>query len=207
MSQRRSAPDPRDAGSALDAPAVEPGLPAEDVSTPTDQNTDLTTPSPPESVSRLKQEDRGTWDAGPITLGPMDRATPGARPGSWLDSDQSSSQGNAAPELAMAVAEPPRLSIFQDRSPDTRAFLRFFGALCSIPAVERIAVVPEGGVVHHWVQLNNDSDEAQDAIYDALRRFQATEGVLVGSSDLHIVFADEDASAIPSDAEVIFARE
>lgn len=207
MSQRQSAPDPRDANADLDALTIEAGLSIEDRGMRADQDPDLTVAGPAESVSQLKQLDRGTRDAGPITLGPMDRATPGARPGPWLESDQISSQGKAAPEIDMAVAESPRLTILEDRSPATRAFLRFFGALCSTPAVERIAVVLEGGVVHQWVQLNDDSDEGQDAIYDALRRFQVTAGVAVGSTDLHIIFADENASAIPSDAEVLFARE
>ena len=107
----------------------------------------------------------------------------------------------------MVVTETPYRSLIQDQLPDVRAFLRFFGTLCSIPTVERIGWVFEGGQVHHWVQLNDDDDERQNAIYDALRRFQAAQGVTPGTTELHVVFADEDGSAFPSEADVLFIRE
>lgn len=107
----------------------------------------------------------------------------------------------------MVVAEASYRSLVQDQSPDVRAFLRFFGTLCSIATVERIGYVFEGGQVHHWVQLNDDEEDGQNAIYDALRRFQATEGIAVGTTELHVIFADEDASAFPSEADVLFVRE
>jgi hypothetical protein len=107
----------------------------------------------------------------------------------------------------MVVAEAPYRSLIQDQSPDVRAFLRFFGTLCSIPTVERIGYVFEGGQVHHWVRLNDDDEDGQNAIYDALRRFQAAEGVAVGTTELHVVFADEDPLAFPPEADVLFVRE
>jgi hypothetical protein len=105
------------------------------------------------------------------------------------------------------VVEAPYRSLIQDQSPDVRAFLRFFGTLCSISTVERIGYVFEGAQIHHWVQLNDDDEDGQNAIYDALRRFQAAEGIAVGTTELHVVFADEDASASPSEADVLFVRE
>lgn len=107
----------------------------------------------------------------------------------------------------MAVTEASRRSLIQDHSPDTRAFLQFFGTLCSIPVVRRIGCVFEGALMHQWVQLSDDDEAGQDAIYDALRRFQTAEGTWLGSSELHIVFADEDDSAFPADAEILFVRE
>jgi hypothetical protein len=107
----------------------------------------------------------------------------------------------------MVVVEAPYRSLIQDRSPDLRAFLRFFGTLCSIPTVERIGWLLEGGQVHHWVQLNDDDEDGQHAIYDALRRFQSAEGVAVGTTELHVVFADEDASVFPPEADILFVRE
>lgn len=73
--------------------------------------------------------------------------------------------------------------------------------------MERIGYVFEGGQVHHWVRLNDDDEDGQNAIYDALRRFQAAEGVAVGTTELHVVFADEDPLAFPPEADVLFVRE
>lgn len=107
----------------------------------------------------------------------------------------------------MALAEALSRSLIQDHSPSTRNFLRFFGTLCSIPSVVRVACELEGAIIRHWVQLGDDDEAGQDAIYDALRRFQAAEGTVPGTSEVHIIFADEDESAIPATAEVLFVRE
>ena len=107
----------------------------------------------------------------------------------------------------MVVAEALPRSLIQEYSPEVRAFLRFFGTLCSIPTVDRIGRVVEGALIHHWVKLNDDDEAAQDAIYDALRRFLADESTRTGTAELHIVFADEDLSAFPPEADVIFIRE
>lgn len=107
----------------------------------------------------------------------------------------------------MVAAKAPSLSLVQDRSPGARAFLRFFGTLCSIPTVQRIGCVIEGAAIHHWVQLNDDDEAGQDLIYDALRRFQTAEGTWLGGAELHVIFAGEPESAFPSDADILFQRE
>ena len=107
----------------------------------------------------------------------------------------------------MVVAEVPRLSVLLDRSPRDRAFLRFFGILCSITSVQRIDSLLEGGTLHLWLRLNDDNDAGQDAVYEALRRYQSAKGVLIGETELHVIFADEDASAFPVNSETLFVRE
>ncbi|MCC7371494.1 MAG: hypothetical protein IT306_23950 [Chloroflexi bacterium] len=106
----------------------------------------------------------------------------------------------------MAVVEAPFNSLIHDRSPATRAFLRFFGTLCSIPTVERIACDMDRGTLHYWVKLNSDSEAGQNAMYDAWRRLLASDDVQLGA-ELHVIFTDEGDEVIPSDADVIFVRE
>jgi hypothetical protein len=94
-----------------------------------------------------------------------------------------------------------------DQPPGARAFLRFFGTLCSIPVVQRIGCTMEGALLHHWVQLNDDDEAGQDAIFDALRRFQTAEDTWLGGTELHLTFADEGDSAFPPEADILFVRE
>src|SRR4051794_32148125 len=87
----------------------------------------------------------------------------------------------------MVVADIPSHSLLQEPPPDVRAFLQFFGTVCSVPTVRRFGSLLEGGMIHYWVQLNDDDEDGQNAVYDALRRFQMAEGARLGGSELHII--------------------
>lgn len=107
----------------------------------------------------------------------------------------------------MVLAEAPRRSLLQDCPPEVREYLRFFGSVCSVPTVVRVGTVTEGAVLHFWVQLSDDDERGQHVIYDALRRYRAGPSDKKIPLDLHVVFADEDDSAFPREAEIDFARE
>jgi hypothetical protein len=107
----------------------------------------------------------------------------------------------------MVLAESPHRSLLQEYPPEIRDYLRFFGTVCSVRTVARVGTVLEDGVVHLWVQLSDDDEDGQNVIYDALRRYRASPSEKKMSLDLHVVFADEDASAFPPHTEIDFARE
>lgn len=107
----------------------------------------------------------------------------------------------------MVVAEAPHRSLLQDQPPEIADFLRLFGTICSIPTVARVGMLMEAAILHLWVRLSDDDEHGQDVIYDALRRYRASDSEGKTHVELHVVFADEDESAYPSDATVYFARE
>lgn len=104
----------------------------------------------------------------------------------------------------MAIAAVDSRLLLHDAPPEFAAFLQFFGTACSIPAVAMIGLSAEGVAIDVWVRLTNDDDPSQDALYTALQKFRADgEGTLI---DLHVIFPDEDATAWPRTARVIFTR-
>jgi len=107
--------------------------------------------------------------------------------------------------MAVALLHPS--SQIQDISPAVTDYLRFFGTVCSVQSVARVGTVVEGAVLHLWVDLSDDDERGQNVIYDALRRYQASEHAHAVTVDLHIVFADEDETAFPSNVELDFVRE
>jgi hypothetical protein len=107
----------------------------------------------------------------------------------------------------VVVAEALRIPILFDRSAHDRAFLRCFGTMCSIASVRRIDSQSEGNTLDLWLQLDDDDEAGQDAVYEAFRRYQSAKGVPIGGMELHVIFADEDTSAFPANAETLFVRE
>ena len=94
-----------------------------------------------------------------------------------------------------------------ERGGETRvptAFTQLFGAICAVPIVRRVMVPDPHGTLDLWVQLSEDDEEQEARIYRALQEYRATQGPM--AVDLHIIFADEPDSALPSDAPVAFER-
>jgi hypothetical protein len=105
----------------------------------------------------------------------------------------------------VAVAALDSRSLLQEAPPELAAFLQLFGTMCSIPAVATVGLGTQGAAIDIWVRLTSDDDESQDALYSALQKFRAGgDGPLV---DLHVIFPDEDETAWPSTARVVFTRE
>ena len=107
----------------------------------------------------------------------------------------------------MVLAEAPHSSLKQELSPFIREFLRFYGTVCSVPSVSRFATQYEAATFNCWVKLSDDDEAAQDAIYDALRRYLTADIDRACQVELHVLFADEDISVIPADADTFFVRE
>ena len=104
----------------------------------------------------------------------------------------------------MAVAELHPQRALAWANPEDEEFLRLFGAICAVPSVGLVGMEREGGALGIWVRLVEDDEESEHRVYDAVIHSRST-GVLP-PVELHVVFADEDDAAVPSDARIVFQR-
>lgn len=104
----------------------------------------------------------------------------------------------------MVVAEPRIEHAAHLAEPAYEDLLRLFAAICALPAVGRIALTRDGSAVTLWVLLTEDDEQAEHRIYEAEGQYLASEAT--PDVELRVIFADEDESAFPVNAPVLFSR-
>ncbi len=88
--------------------------------------------------------------------------------------------------------------------PGHAEFLRLFGAICAVGAVGRVALGVDGAELVLWIRLTEDDIQSEHRVYEAEGEYLAAQAS--PPVELHVIFADEDESAFPSDLPVIFDR-
>jgi hypothetical protein len=83
-------------------------------------------------------------------------------------------------------------------------FMRFFGAVCTVPTVERVGIADGDDCLDVWILLGEDDESEEERIYGYLQSYRALGEA--PSVDAHVLTSDERAHAFPGDVAIVFER-
>ncbi len=83
-------------------------------------------------------------------------------------------------------------------------FMKLFGAVCSVPIVQRVAIDDGNDCLDLWILLRHDDDAEEELIYRHLQAYRAARSR--PSVDAHVVTVSERPEAFPGDIPVVFER-
>jgi hypothetical protein len=83
-------------------------------------------------------------------------------------------------------------------------FMKLFGAVCSVPIVERVAIDDSDDHLDLWILLREDDEAQEEQIYRHLQVYRADRGR--PPIDAHVVSASEHRQAFPIEIPVVFER-
>ena len=82
--------------------------------------------------------------------------------------------------------------------------MRFFGAVCTVPTVERVGIADGDDCLDIWILLRDDDESEEERIYGHLQAYRSRrEGPSV---DAHVIAPDEGPHAFPRDVTIVFER-
>jgi len=83
-------------------------------------------------------------------------------------------------------------------------FMKLFGAVCSVPTVDRVAIDDGDEHLDLWILLGEDDEAQEEQIYRHLQAYRAVRGR--PAVDAHVVTAHEGSRSFPSHIPVVFER-
>src|SRR5690348_3784162 len=83
-------------------------------------------------------------------------------------------------------------------------FMKLFGAVCSVPTVDRVAIDDADEYLDLWILLGKDDEALEEQIYQHLQAYRAVRGR--PSVDAHVVTANEGPARFPGSIPVVFER-
>jgi hypothetical protein len=83
-------------------------------------------------------------------------------------------------------------------------FMQLFGAVCSVPTVDRVAIDHSDDYVDLWILLGDEDESQEELIYRHLQAYRTARGR--PSVDAHVVTASEGPAAFPTRIPVVFER-
>jgi hypothetical protein len=82
--------------------------------------------------------------------------------------------------------------------------MSFFGAICTVPTVERVGLANSDDLLDVWILLGKDDEAEEERIYHHLQVYRAGGGA--PSVDAHVIAPDEGPHAFPGDVAIVFDR-